>query len=169
MHLAGCVACQRRRSPSSRTRQQCCSTRHVALTGGTPGGRGAAEGAREEGPAAGGRTDKRAGPARTPTTRNTRGASGKARRVAARKTRSGSGARELYKLEARRGDEAHGAWDGARDAEFGSARTLEEADVWRSVRGDAKMDAQAVVLEELKSGRNSDKLANALSLLTELE
>ena len=26
------------------------------------------------------------------------------------------------------GEEAHGAWDGARDAEFGSARTLEEAD-----------------------------------------
>ena len=31
------------------------------------------------------------------------------------------------------------------------------------------MDAEAVVLEELKRGRNSDKLANALSLLTELE
>ena len=33
----------------------------------------------------------------------------------------------------------------------------------------AKMDARAVVLEELKTGRNSDKLANALSLLTTLE
>jgi hypothetical protein len=31
------------------------------------------------------------------------------------------------------------------------------------------MNAKAVVLEELKSGRNNDKLANALSLLTELE
>ena len=27
------------------------------------------------------------------------------------------------------------------------------------------MDAEAVVLEELKSGRNSDRLANAMSLL----
>jgi hypothetical protein len=32
----------------------------------------------------------------------------------------------------------------------------------------AKMDAEAIVLEELKSGRNGDKLANALSLLTTL-
>jgi hypothetical protein len=31
------------------------------------------------------------------------------------------------------------------------------------------MDARAVVLKELKRGRNSDKLANALSLLTMLE
>jgi hypothetical protein len=31
------------------------------------------------------------------------------------------------------------------------------------------MDAEAVVLEELKRGRNSDKLANALSLLTRLD
>jgi hypothetical protein len=30
------------------------------------------------------------------------------------------------------------------------------------------MDAKAVVLQELKSGRNSDKLADALSFLTEL-
>jgi hypothetical protein len=30
------------------------------------------------------------------------------------------------------------------------------------------MDAEAVVVEELKSGRNSDRLANALSLLTTL-
>jgi hypothetical protein len=37
------------------------------------------------------------------------------------------------------------------------------------VRGGAKMDAKAVVLQELKSGRNSDKLADALSLLTTLE
>ncbi len=35
--------------------------------------------------------------------------------------------------------------------------------------GGAKMDAKAVVIEELRSGRNSDKLANALSLLTSLE
>ncbi len=34
--------------------------------------------------------------------------------------------------------------------------------------GGAKMDARAVVLEELKSGRNSEKLANGLSLLTSL-
>jgi hypothetical protein len=34
--------------------------------------------------------------------------------------------------------------------------------------GGAKMDAKGVVIEELKSGRNSDKLANALSLLTSL-
>jgi hypothetical protein len=33
----------------------------------------------------------------------------------------------------------------------------------------AKMDAEAVVIEELISGRNSDKLANALSLLTTLQ
>jgi hypothetical protein len=31
------------------------------------------------------------------------------------------------------------------------------------------MDAKAVVLEELKSGRNGEKLDNALSLLTSLE
>jgi hypothetical protein len=31
------------------------------------------------------------------------------------------------------------------------------------------MDAEADVIEELKSGRNSDKLADALSLLTSLE
>jgi hypothetical protein len=36
-------------------------------------------------------------------------------------------------------------------------------------RGGAKMEAEAVVLKELKSGRNSDKLAKALSLLTSLE
>ncbi len=36
--------------------------------------------------------------------------------------------------------------------------------------GGAKMDAEAVVYEELKrAGRNSEKLANALSLLTSLE
>ena len=34
--------------------------------------------------------------------------------------------------------------------------------------GGAKMDAEAVVLKELKSGRNSNELANALSLLTSL-
>jgi hypothetical protein len=31
------------------------------------------------------------------------------------------------------------------------------------------MDAEAVVLKELKRGRNSDKLANGLSLLTSLK
>ena len=31
------------------------------------------------------------------------------------------------------------------------------------------MDAKAVVIEELRSGRNRDKIANALSLLTTLE
>jgi hypothetical protein len=34
--------------------------------------------------------------------------------------------------------------------------------------GGAKMDAKAVVLKELERGRNSEKLANALSLLTSL-
>ncbi len=34
--------------------------------------------------------------------------------------------------------------------------------------GGAKMDAEAVVLKELKSGRNSEKFADALSLLTSL-
>jgi hypothetical protein len=33
----------------------------------------------------------------------------------------------------------------------------------------AKRDAEAVVIKELISGRNSDKLANALSLLTTLQ
>jgi hypothetical protein len=38
------------------------------------------------------------------------------------------------------------------------------------VKMDAKaIKAKAVVQKELKSGRNSDKLANALSLLTSLE
>jgi hypothetical protein len=72
-------------------------------------------------------------------------------------------------LEARRGGKARGAWNGARDVEFGSARTIEEADVSSSVRDGAKMDAKAVVQKELKKGRNSDKLANGLSLLTSLE
>ncbi len=36
-------------------------------------------------------------------------------------------------------------------------------------RGGGKMDAKAVVLEELKRGGNSDELVNALSLLTSLE
>ena len=31
------------------------------------------------------------------------------------------------------------------------------------------MDAKAVVLKELEKGRNSDKLANGLSVLTSLE
>ncbi len=35
--------------------------------------------------------------------------------------------------------------------------------------GGAKMDAEAVVLKELESGRNSKELANALSLLTSLK
>jgi hypothetical protein len=35
--------------------------------------------------------------------------------------------------------------------------------------GDVVMNAKVVVLEELKSGRNSDQLANALSLLTALK
>jgi hypothetical protein len=48
-------------------------------------------------------------------------------------------------------------------------RSFQEADVLRQGRGGAKMDAKAVVLEELKSGRNSEKLANALSLLTSLD
>jgi hypothetical protein len=33
----------------------------------------------------------------------------------------------------------------------------------------AKMDDKVIVLEELKNGRNSDELANALSLLTSLQ
>ncbi len=47
--------------------------------------------------------------------------------------------------------------------EFFKRRTFDAA------FGAAKMDAEAVVLEELKSGRNSDKLTNALSSLTSLE
>ncbi len=46
---------------------------------------------------------------------------------------------------------------------------------WGGAKMDAEavvleeMDAEAVVFEELESGRNSEKLANALSLLTSLE
>jgi hypothetical protein len=92
---------------------------------------------------------------------------GSARRVAARKTRSGAGqATSTLALasRARFGEEAHGTWDDACDAELGlcSRRTFGEA-------FDAKMDAEADVLEELKNGRNSDKLANALSLQTALK
>jgi hypothetical protein len=42
---------------------------------------------------------------------------------------------------------------------------FQEADVCSSLRGGAMMDAKAVVIEELK---RENKLANALSLLTEL-
>ncbi len=48
-------------------------------------------------------------------------------RVASRKRR-GRLARASA-LQARRGEEADGAWNGARDVEFGSARTVQEADV----------------------------------------
>ncbi len=78
-------------------------------------------------------------------------------------TRESSGAHK-----ARRGEQGHGAWSGAGSVEFGLARSFQEADVSSSVRGGAKMDAKAVVLKELERGRNSDKLANALSLLATL-
>jgi hypothetical protein len=47
--------------------------------------------------------------------------------------------------------------------EFSGGRRLKQR--W----GGGKMDARAVVLKELTSGRDSDKLVNALSLLTSLE
>ncbi len=59
-----------------------------------------------------------------------------------------------------------GAWNGAGSVEIG-LRGVQERTLKR-VGGGAKMDAKAVVLQELKSGRNSDKLASALSLLTSL-
>ena len=65
-----------------------------------------------------------------------------------------------------------GKRDTAREAgsvEFGFARSFQEASVSSSVRDGAKMDAKAVVLKELEKGRNSDKLANGLSLLMSLE
>jgi hypothetical protein len=42
---------------------------------------------------------------------------------------------------------------------------------WGGAKMDAEavVDAEGVVLTELKSGRNSEKLANELSLLTSLE
>jgi hypothetical protein len=49
---------------------------------------------------------------------------------------------------------------------------LSEGERLKQRWGGRKMDARAVVLKELKSGRrrrNSEKLANALSLLTSLE
>ncbi len=48
-------------------------------------------------------------------------------------------------------------------------RSFQEADVSSSVRGGAKMNARVVVSEELRSVRNSDRLANALSSLTSLK
>ena len=72
--------------------------------------------------------DKRlAGRVRTPSTPSTRRAIGLCASRPGRSaedTLAGAGA-----LEARRGEETHGAWNGARDVEFGSARTVQEADV----------------------------------------
>jgi hypothetical protein len=69
-------------------------------------------------------------------------------------------------LQARRGEEGQGAWNGAGSVEFGRGG-------FRRARkqrwGGVKMDAEAlkaVVLKELKSGRSSDELANALSFFT---
>jgi hypothetical protein len=74
-------------------------------------------------------------------------------------------AKAHYKQEEGKRDTAREAGSG----EFGLARSFQVADVSSSVRGGAKMDAEAVVLKELKRGRNSDKLANGLSLLTSLK
>ncbi len=93
--------------------------------------RGAAGGrARAEGPAAGGRTRTSARCERARQEREIGEArrSGSARRaqdseqdtLRSRRTRTRSD---------KRGRGTHGAWDGARDAEFGSARTVQEADV----------------------------------------
>jgi hypothetical protein len=87
--------------------------------------------ARGEGPAgrAGGQTRTSARGERARQERSYREArSGSACRVqeAVRKTRSRAGAGAL---QARRGEEAHGAWNSAHDVEFGSARTVQEADV----------------------------------------
>ena len=74
----------------------------------------------------------------------------------------------------RRATQQEGKRDTAREAgslEFGFAtsRSFQEASVSSSVRDGAKMDAKAVVLEELQSGRTGDKLKNELSLLTALK
>ncbi len=60
--------------------------------------------------------------------------------------------------------------DGLADQdELDESDESDDVDYEQALRwGGAKMNARAVVLEELKSGRNGDKLANALSLLTEL-
>jgi hypothetical protein len=47
--------------------------------------------------------------------------------------------------------------------EFSGGRRLKQR--W----GGGKMDAEAVALKELRSGRSSNKLVNALSLLTSLK
>ncbi len=41
-------------------------------------------------------------------------------------TQRGRDARQAGALQARRGEETHGAWNGARDVGFASARTVEE-------------------------------------------
>ncbi len=66
-----------------------------------------------------------------------------------------------------------GAREKARETALAASSWLrdgfQEADVGSNLRGGAKMDAEAVVIEELKSGRNRDKLANTLSLVTSLQ
>ncbi len=57
----------------------------------------------------------------------------------------------------------------AGSVEFGLAKSFSGGGRLKKRTGRRKMDAKAVVLKELKSGRNCDKLANALSLLTSLE
>jgi hypothetical protein len=129
VQLAGCVACHAAARPAAaQDSSVVSSTRRAALTGGKQ------QGAREEGPAVGGRTrtstrDQRAGQQRgiREARAGKRVASQRARHAPDQAHANSTSSREL---EARGGEEAHGAWDGARDAEFGSARTLEEADVW---------------------------------------
>ena len=75
-------------------------------------------------------------------------------------------AQARYKLEEGKRDTAREA--GSLEFGFATSRSFQEADVSSSVRDGAKMDAKAVVLKELEKGRNSDKLANGLSLLTSL-
>ncbi len=99
------------------------------------------EGAREEGPAAAvGRGQARGTSAQANNADYARRERESASRRSVQDTLRIRLTRTLALLEARGGEEEHGALDGA------------EADVWRSVRGDAKMDAEAVVLEEPKAG-----------------
>jgi hypothetical protein len=149
-----------------------CSLVSALWALGTEAARGAAPlrraRARAQGPAARGgladeETGERAGRARWPRTR---------RAVVVCPSRPGRSAestlasRQAQAHDLReRGKKARGTALTASSSVL--ARSFQEADVKQRWSG-AKMNAEAIVLRELKSGRNSDRLANALSLLTSL-
>jgi hypothetical protein len=109
---------------------------------------------------------------RTPRTLRTPRTPRKRRAVGVSASRAGRSAeialaRRRRRLQATRGEERRVERRWQRQVRF--SEELAEGGRLKQRWCGAKMDAKAVVLQQLKSGRNSDKLANALSLLTSLE